>query len=297
MSAEQQEKLVFGRYRREECGLPPLENPFLARWKRPIGLALIVVAVLVAGLVAGSLRSRWRGMKLEALPNRIASASTREEKDSLLGEGRILATALNDNPAARLHLAESCMVASIGAPRQKGYYGNAAMLLDGVGEALAGSPMQSFRAESMHAHVLAELDREVEAMEALGRANSSLNRLDDGRLLQVLKLNMVNLQAYILATATEPQVRNPEKALHLAQFMITSRDELPDGEYASGVAAYVDTLATAWFAAGNAEKALKTQALALGLAKPGDLSVYLKHYDEFANAKKMQPPGLMALLK
>ncbi len=297
MSTQQQEKLVFGRYRREECGLPPTENPFFARWKKPLMLLGIIAAVTLAGLVAGSLRSRWRGLKLEALANRIASAPTQAEKDLLLGEGRLLATALNNNPSARLHLAESCMVASIGAPRQMGYYGNAAMLLDGVGEALAGSPIQSFRAESMQAHVLAELDREPEAMEALGRANASRERMENDRLLQMLKLNLVNLQAYILATAKEPQVRNPEKALHLAQFLITSRDELPNGEYASGVAAYVDTLATAWFAAGNSEKALKTQALALGLAKPGDLSVYLKHYDEFANAKKMQPPGLVALLK
>lgn len=291
---KEREKLIFGRYHRDECGLPPLEDKSLAKWKALARAVGAVCAVLVVGWLAGSLASRWRAMRLEALPGQMAKAVGPEEKSRLLAQGRILATALRDDPRARLSLAEACLIASVNAPRQMGYFGNIAALLAGVADRSGQSDLDVFRAESLHAHVLAELNRHNEALACLARADSALKNLPDNKMSRALRLNLVNLQAYILATAPGRHVRNPEKALHLAQVMVSSRDELPGGEYASGVAAYVDTLASAWYAAGDAEKALKTQTLALGLAKPGDLAVYLKHYDQFAKASATRSPGLVA---
>lgn len=288
------DQLIFGRYNREDCGLPALENPALAKWRFATRSLAILVAVLFAGWLAGGLAARWRALRLEALPGEVARAAGTGEAGSVLAKGRMLATALRGNPRASLGLAEAAFIVSQDAPRQIGYYGNIDSLLEGTGERLASSPVLAYRAESLHSAILLELGRHEEALAALARADKALAGIPDGPLARALRLNMVNQQAYILATADSPRVGNSEKALHLAQIMISSRDALPGGGYASASAAFVDTLAAAWFAAGQGEKALEAQTLALGLASPGDLAVYLKHYDLYASAGASRHPRLMA---
>lgn len=286
--------LLFGRYTREDCGLPPVANPALARWKTVLWAAGFLAALVVSGWLAGSMTARWRGARLAALPGEVAAAKSQREKNTVIARGRILATALRDDPEALLHLAEACLVAAQDAPRQIGYYANVASLLDGVGDRLSFAPYLAFRAESAYSIALGELGRDREALQSLNRADQALTKMPENALQRALRLSMVNHEAYILATSPIRQIRNPEKALHLAQIMVTSRDILVSGEFASASPAFVDTLASAWFAAGDAKKALEAQTLALGLAKPGDLAIYIKHYDRYASAGHSAAPGLMA---
>gem|GEM_PF-1548608 len=289
------DQLVFGRYTREDCGLPPQENPTLAKWRLASRAAAILAATVFVGWLAGGLTARWRALRLDSLPREVARTAGTGETGKLVARGRMLATALRGNPRASLGLAESAFAASQNAPRQIGYYGNIDNLLEGAGELLAPTPFLAFRAETLHSTVLSELGRHREALDALARADEAMAGIPDSPLARALRLILVNQQAYILATAASPQVRNPEKALQLAQLMVSSRDILPDGGYASASAAFVDTLAAAWFSAGYREKALETQSLALGLATPGDLAVYLEHYDLYAGAEPHRIPGLVAL--
>ena len=288
--------LLFGRYNREDCGLPPLKNPALARWKTTIRTVLLLAAVILGGWLAGNLAARSRMLGMDALPAAAAEAvqSATGNARAVLSRGRMLATALRGDPRAALGLAEAAYVVANNAPRQIGYYGNIDALLSGAGEKLVASPFLAFRAELLHSAVLLELRRHEEALAALKRANDALETIPDGPLARAFKLNVVNQQAYILAISDSPQVSNPEKALHLAELMIASQDAFPDGSFASSSAAFVDTLAAAWFATGQSEKALEVQSLALGLALPGELAVYLKHYDQYASAEPSRSPRLMA---
>lgn len=288
---------VFGRYSREECGLPVADATGISLLKRTgRGLALLA-AVILAGWLAGKMTSRWRAVQLENIVREVSRASNQLEKSETLARGKMLAVALRKDPEALLLLGEACMMASVNAPRQVGYYGNAASLLEGAGKRLAANPFLAFRAESAYAIALSETDKDVEALAALERANRALDSLPDNEMKAALKLNLVNQQSYILATSPVRRIRNPERALHLAQYMVSTRDRLLTGEFPSASPAFLDTLAAAWFAAGEVEKAQEAQTLALGLAKPGDLAIYIQHYDQYAKTSAVRAPRLMARAK
>ncbi|MDR0362710.1 MAG: hypothetical protein LBJ46_08535 [Planctomycetota bacterium] len=292
--SEQRGSLVFNRFTREAMGLPPADAGKRrgVLWTLVKGAA-IVLALFGAGWLAGEFVAAERVRRIESLPFRLQRVG-RSAGPGLLASERPTAIAVADNPGALLAYAEAAMMASELAPRQAGYYGNLALVLDGVGERLAGKPLSAFRAETLHAAVLAELDRHPEAFAALVRADRALSAMPDGPMARALRLHLVNLQSYLLATAPEGKGRNPGRALHLAQAMISSRDRIGSGDYASGSAALVDTLAAAWFAVGDRTRAMEAQTLALGLAKPGDLAVYLAHYDAYARSRAAAP-GLVAL--
>ncbi len=255
-----------------------------------------MLAVAGIGWVAGSITARWRIMTLASIPRQVALSDNPAEKARILAKGRVLATALKNDPRAVLSFGEACLFAADDAPRQTGYFANAAVLLAGLGQRLADEPQYAFWAESHYAQALSEIGRNAEALAALARADKALSKMPDGVVQRALRLTLVNHQAYILATAASRHIRNPEKALHLAQVMISAKDVAITGEMPSASAAFVDTLAAAWFAAGQVQKALETQTLALGLAKPGDISVYLEHYDLYAQTSLISSPRLMALV-
>ena len=294
MPQQNPNNLVFGRYNRDDCGLPPLRNPALARWKAVTWSVVFFAVVVFSGWLAGSLTARSRSLSLEALPVAAAEASLTGNAQAVLTRGRMLATALRGDPRAALGLAEAVFVVAQNAPRQMGFYGNVDSIISGIGEKLVFSPFHAFRARLLHSAVLLELGRNEESLAALKKADDALKDLPDGPLSRAFKLNVVNQQAYILAVSESPRVGNPEKALHLAELMISSQDVFPDGSFASSSAAFVDTLAAAWFATGQREKALEVQSLALGLASSRELAVYLKHYDLYANAEPSRSPRLMA---
>ncbi|MDR1613446.1 MAG: hypothetical protein LBT97_11800 [Planctomycetota bacterium] len=285
--------LIFNRFTREEMGLPPAVGVH-SPWKRSLirGMALIL-ALWAGGWLAGKFMRNSRSRRLESLPFRVARAEPAEASRLLAGE-RPRAAATGDDPAAVLSWCAAVLTATEEAPRRLGYFGNLAHLLDGLGGELADRPGLAFHAETLQAHILSELGRCQDAFLAIGRAEKALSALPESPGSRALRLHLVNLQSYLLATVPEYEGRNPGRALHLAQTMISSRDEVAVGEYPSGSAALVDTLAAAWFAVGDRERALETQTLALGLAKPGDLAVYLAHYDAYRQGRVAAEPGLVA---
>lgn len=280
MSASGNENPIFGRYSREECGLPPEAAGEPRRRTLVVRAVILLAALAVAGWLAGTATARWREAWLSALPHMVSQAEPAEASE-LLSKGRIYALALADRPAAARDLAMAGLVAAESAPRRFGYYANVANIFDRVDASQTGSPLAEFAAELMASGVYGELGEYAKAFACLNRADAALKKTPDEKERRSYRLLLVNAQAYYLATAPRGEGRNPEKALHLAQLLISSKDEIPGGGHASGSAAFLDTLASAWHATGDDARAEKTQAFALGLADSAGLDVYLRHYDEY----------------
>lgn len=279
------DKLIFGRYTREECGLPPEgwesgdQGPGLVR--SAVIVVLLAVACWGAGVFSARMREEWTG----GLFLRIAAAP--EEASGLLARGKMYASAQPDRNRMRCDLALAALTAAEKAPRRMGYYSNAANLFSSVGDEFIGPPAVAFGFQVMAAGVFGELERYPGAFAALERAEDELERITDEKTARAYRLVLVNARAYFLASAGRTEGGNPEKALELAQLMISSRDELPNGGLPSGSAAFLDTLATARFATGNRAGATAAQSLALGLADSDSLDVYLRHYDAFREGESL----------
>jgi TPR repeat protein len=86
----------------------------------------------------------------------------------------------------------------------------------------------------------------------------------------------MNNLAFLLATSTDPNVRNPKEAVAIAQKAVVAEPDNP---------AYLDTLATTFFEAGQPDRAAETERRALAL-KPNDLS-YRKALEKYETAKPM----------
>lgn len=282
MTAPDDGKLIFGRYTREECGLPPRG---FERWRRaitPLRAGLVFAATAALAWLGGEALARWRADWLSALPARVHFA---DENDvpALLEEGRLYATALPDNHRMRRDLAMAAVTAAERMPRRLGYYATAADLFRRV-PAEAIPEGERFGTEITAAGVHAETGDYASAFAALDRAEAGLQGLpeDEQRSRRLL---LVNAKAYFLATADPSEGGDAKKALELARLVASSRDTLPGGGHASGNAAILDTLATAMHEAGDG-RAASTQRLALGLADGAGLDVYLRHYDEFNNVAR-----------
>ncbi len=284
------DQLVFGRYSREECGLPPVgEMRRPTRRSLALKTVLLLAALVAAGWMAGVFAARWREAWVNSLPALVSRAGP-EETAELLSRGRIYATALADNQRVRSDFALALQVAAERSVRRMGYYGNLANIYTRhVTD--EGRPEREFATEFAASGVYAELKDYTRAFACLAKADQALSRYQDEKAKHAHRLLLVNAQAYYLAVAPIRSGGNAEKALHLAQLLISSRDELADGSYASDQAAFLDTLASAWFATGDAEKAVETQSLALGLADSGRLDVYIENFDKFKRAAKAKARG------
>lgn len=275
------EPLIFGRYTREECGLPPAGRRF---W-RAGGLTLkrffaLLAAMAVLGWLAGMASARWREEWLAALPARVAAAATAAETSELMTRGRVYAAALPGNPIMRRDLALAALAASENAPRRLGYCANAANLFRGI-DPQRIPDREVFATGLAAAGAYAGIGEYGPAFQSLERAGAGLEHIADEERRRSLRLLLVNMQAYCLAIAPAGRGGDAEQALRLARLMITSRDALPGGGRASGSAALLDTYAAALDASGDSGRAAAAQSLALGLADAGGLDIYLRHYDAF----------------
>lgn len=276
------ENAIFGRYSREECGLPPYPR------RRPgvgfylVRALLLAVALVTAGWLGGMVTARWREFWVSQLPGQVAVASS-EEASRLLDKGRIYATALPEQSDMRRNLALAALNESRRAARPKGYYGSVRDLLSGL--PADSDPFAAFIEFLTAADIHGLLDDYPAAFVQLEQAERALDAMTgyDGASFRLV---LVNSWAYLLAMAPREQGGDPERALRLAELMISSKDTLPDGSHASGSAALLDTLAMAYHAAGFDDKAIATQSLALGLAEAQGLDVYIRHYDEFESNKQ-----------
>ncbi|MCC8165274.1 MAG: hypothetical protein LIQ31_03770 [Planctomycetes bacterium] len=284
MPVENEKTLIFGRYSREDCGLPPVGADI---WRERFGLWKIVAlaaAIAVMGWFAGGVSARYREARLRVLPAELYRADA-DRIPALLAEGKMLATALPHNRRMRRDLAYGLAIAGDRAPDRLGYYGSAASILDHV------DPDSFFPGEERFASLVTtagfyEETGDFEAAFArLEAAEQALRDIPDDATRNSYRLLLANARAYFLAIAPRNRGGDPEQALKLALLMITSRDQLPGGGYASDSAAFLDTLATARHANGDFAGAVQAQRMALGLAEQSNLSVYINHYDEFAAAE------------
>lgn len=126
-----------------------------------------------------------------------------------------------------------------------------------------------------YSSVLFNLGKDEEALNAIKEVNKNKT------LTEILSIapdeiaggtNYYNLYAYILATATNQSIKNPELALKLIKRVIP----LPDGRSA----AYLDTLAMAYFANNMTIDAIKAQRIALAKADYSSLWELTEHYSE-----------------
>lgn len=275
------DSLLFNRYSREECGLLPQGADFAGErlpWRATI---LMLLATALLAWLGGTAMSRYRQSWLASLPAQIAASP--EQAKPLLARGKIYATALADNSLARRDLAYAATLAAEQSPSRLGYFANADSLLRHVDRAKLPGALERFATDLAASNALAELGRNREALDALQRAGAALYALPE-REQAAYRLLFVNSQAYLLATISGEEGGDAQTALELAELMISSRDPLPNGAFASDSAAFMDTLATAYHAAGLARQARDTQTLALGLAESHGLDIYLRHYDEFARS-------------
>lgn len=273
------DKLIFGRYTREECGLPPRG---LEGWRRaitPFRVCVLVAATAAAAWLGGEAVARWREHWLALLPGRVATADI-GEVPGLLQQGRMFAAALPDNQRMRRDLAVAAVTAAERMPRRLGYYATAAGLFRGLSLPDIPAGPERFATGLTAAGVFAEIGDFPTAFSTLNQAEKELEGIPEPER-RSYRLLLINAQAYFLADADESKGGNPEKALELARLMVSSRDSLPGGGHASANAALLDTMATAFGKTGETEKAKSAQSLALGLARPPGLDVYLRHYDEF----------------
>ena len=88
----------------------------------------------------------------------------------------------------------------------------------------------------------------------------------------------MNNLAYLLATTADSKVRNPKEAVAMAQKAVDAEPDQP---------AYLDTLAAAYFEAGQPDKAAEAERRALTL-KPDDPN-YKKALEKYGAAS--QSPG------
>ncbi|MCC8180068.1 MAG: hypothetical protein LIP23_04040 [Planctomycetes bacterium] len=281
VAADRNAELIFSRYTREQCGLPPVSGGHTTR-REAFRLAFILICLLVAGWLAGLGVARWRLMWLQTLPNRIQSAAPGEVPE-LLARGRLFAASQAGNQAAEQSMLLALLTAAESSPRRMGYYGSAGAIIDQM-DFSSQSADAAFVSQLAAATIKTELEQFDQAFRLLAGADKALEQFSDTATSRARRLLLVNMQSYLLATVPPGSGRNPEKALHLAQLLITSRDQVAPGLHASDSAAFLDTLACAWHATGESGKAKLTQSLALGLADSDGLDVYIRHYDEFAAA-------------
>lgn len=278
---------LFGRYSREDCGLPPT-NADVFGDRLPIAKTLgILVLIAVAAWTAGRMHASYREDWLRRLPGEIARAGDdAETRSALLRRGAMFAAALPERPRARRDLAFALMTAAEYAPRRTGYIGNALALLDGAEPAEDETPLEAFARETALSGLHEEAGNYEQAFAALDRAEKALSAAGDDATERSFKLLLVNAQAYCLATAAKEEGGDARRALTLARLAVSSRDALPGGGFASASAAFVDTLATAGWENGLKKEAMESQRLALGLAESRGLEVYLRHFDRFSDSKQ-----------
>lgn len=282
MAKTPDEPLLFGRFSREECGLPPAgPDPFGERlgMLRPV---VLLIALAALGWLAGRVMANNREVWVASLPAMLVGESP-EKQSELMTRGKMFATALPDDPSMRRNLAIAAMTAADLSPRRAGYYGNARELLaNRSAEAVQGEPpIEAFFTWLTMAGLYEEAQDYQTAFTALDRAEKALSLVQDEALLRSCRLHLVNTQAWLLACAPREEGGDPVRSLELANLMITSRDTLLGGRHPSGAAELLDTLAMARFKNGLTQEAVSAQSLALGLADSRGLEVYLRNFDTF----------------
>lgn len=261
---------------REEWGLPGRS------WsRRPARLWGALAAVLLfsaAGLVGGTLYRQWLTRQV-ALAYEDFSSQTRPAL--LRGAMKRLqqsAAPVIEAENMRLVLAQAYLRCAELLPQRSMYLQSA---LREIERALEKNGVQhDAEVILFRAGTLAETGNDRAARIAYDRAAT----VAAGNFHPLTRAQWLNGKGYLLAVSSDPSVRDPREALRLAEEAVSIETVDHEGKSPSQMPAFIDTLASAAFACGDAKRALRLQTLAISLLQDGNLSDYLHHYDEYADA-------------
>ena len=263
---------------RIEQELPPRELSEGMAWARRVLLATGLLFLL--GLWAGSLGDRQRAEAVARAFQALVDADGSDETRAALEQLRLRRLPLSHDLHARLMMAQGYFVAAERLPWRRPLHTLAAAELESP--AADAPPFLECERLRLRAAALSELDRPAEALAILLQAKAVSARLPDG-FASFYRQILANDEAYLLALLSDdpetPGRNNPARAVALAESVVGDWTPRPDGRRASEVAAYVDTLAACYRAAGRSADAARASEAALGLAEAGELAVHLKQYD------------------
>ncbi len=267
-------------------GLPPGPIGSAGRLSLLVGALAVLLVAGFGGWLAGSLRLAGRMRAMSVLFVELQDAHIVGGVRDCLDRMARNRAGLGREPAGRLLMAMGYAAAAEYFPAKEPYLRQAMVELDVCGNALEKNENPGLRLmyADLRSQVLMELGRDREALRELRFVEDRL-RENAGMLNGPELLQHKNNLAYLLASSRDAAVRDPEKALRLAKEVVGSTVILPDGRRPSRVAAYLDTLAEAYFASGNAAQALVVQRTALCLAHSHGLHEYLRHFDKYAGKK------------
>jgi len=267
--------------------LERLQRLFLPARQRRFIFVFYALAVAMAaaggGAVAGFVWRQARIIIFTFESEKILEISDAERLQSLLPALQARWAHLTQSALVRLQMAAVYLHAAERLPRQRPYFEAAKRE---AAEALAlvgrGDAHLRLHAAAMLANACLAAGREHEAHRALTACEGILSALPSHQRGRWTMMHQNNL-AYLHASASEPSLRNPPQALAQAEALL--RQPIANGEeITSENAAFLDTLAEAYYANGNYRQALIVQRLALARAQGADLSIYLMHYDKYLAA-------------
>ncbi|MBN2712552.1 MAG: hypothetical protein JXR97_09005 [Planctomycetes bacterium] len=306
----------------ESLGIQPRRNPNARRALIVLAAVGVGIVAGVCGYTVGTLDHRARVKKFAETATSALKARTPGEFRSILGDMEKQRAAVAQNPFVRFIMGRTYILAADRLPEQRINYEQAlseikaAAYLTPREEIYSVNPFEISDAKSQ---ILVELGRYEEALAETDRMqgivknmakdkfadfimrqliisswrfsmllekNGNGKKLSDPNfrrdMLNWLQVNFDNSRAYLLAVADDPKVKDPATALDLAKEVIKNPLPLLDGGFASGMPALVDTLAEAYYANGDKEKAVNAQTTALALATTDSLAIYLQHYDKYS---------------
>ncbi len=263
---------------RELLGLPPAKHYTAPRFLKILGAALIVF--LCAGGVGRLLKMQQQQQKIRHTVNNYANIiNFYDTSKILLTLKQLKQHAAAGNSESKLLYSFACSYAAAVLPEQR------AWLEEGLLQVNLALKEQFTAAEFKNAAII----QQSALLSATGRERAALKTLQQlnkgktsAQLLAAAPQNLeggitfCNTYAYLLASANDKSIKNPELALKLMQKLIM----LPNGRNPS----FLDTLAYAYFANYMKQDALHTQRFALAKAGYEALSDIIANYEIFNGA-------------
>jgi tetratricopeptide (TPR) repeat protein len=269
---------------RRQLGLPARGAIFPKPLRRFVGVLFVVTFASVLGLMAQkgreyaeekifdkALQEFWNTddpVRVEELARRIRgmgmdSAETRFQTASCLNR------AANILPDERLWQSEALNLAEL-----------AQIQFRENGAGVKSLPNTDFFCTLLITGLLLDLGQDKLALQKLADIDEkdllvAAEREDGAECLE----QYFNLKAYVLSSSSDPDVRDPDKAMEAIEKVIPG--DWREGEYDE---AYLDTLAECYYVNNQPEKAVEVQKVALAQARETDLAVFVEHYRKYAAA-------------
>ena len=269
-------------------GLPPRG----ALVPKPVWLLLGVLLITGVSAALGLVAQRSRLLADEVQARKLVNSLMSETDPERIGKLAVQIRELAGNTAPGRRRAASVLEsASCHLPQQRLWLSEAMNLFESVIVSHHGAEDDdaeaSFYDTLMLSGIQLELGLERQALETLENvdedefATQDPGDQDSDPALRRQHDDYYNLKAYILSSASDPQVRDPQGAMQAIRRVIPE-----DADLADYPAAELDTLAECYYAAGHPEDAARVQRLALAGAKDWRLWTYLEHFRKYTAAEQ-----------